>query len=75
MIKHKKDSKREMKKEIRNSLAKSSKKGVQLYLCGELSNPSEISDITVREDGCYMADYVTDDDGCLVEIRFDKVSY
>ncbi len=48
--------------------------GIALFLEGELSTPLEIAGKCVREDGCYMADYVIDDRGYLTEVRYDKVS-
>lgn len=49
--------------------------GVSLYLDGQEASPKKITDVCmVREKGVYMPDYITDDDGVLKEVRYDKIS-
>lgn len=44
-----------------------------LYMDGELAPPSKISNMMMQERGNYMADYVTDDQGLIKEIHYDKI--
>lgn len=48
--------------------------GVRLYLDGLPVSPEKIAHTCVREEALYMPDYVTDDEGRLKEIRYDKIS-
>ena len=49
-------------------------KGAVICLSGKRSTPFEVAKaIQVNEDGCYMRDYITDKDGKIKEIHFDKV--
>lgn len=45
-----------------------------LYFDGALSNTEYILKHCVMEDTAYMADYVTDREGKVREIRYDKIS-
>ena len=50
--------------------------GVDLYLEGEPASPEEIArKFFVNEDTVYMPDFVTDEDGTLQEVRYDRVEY
>ncbi len=60
---------------LQENLEGMSKNGIALFLEGEPASPGEIAGKCIREDSCYMADYVINDQGCLTEIRYDKVSY
>lgn len=60
-------------KKISRKLCRSLKEGTLLYMDGELAPPSKISNRMIRESGNYMADYVTDDKGCIREIHYDKI--
>ncbi len=50
-------------------------KGIPIYIDGKLSTEDEWSRIfETREDGgFYMGDYVGAEEGCLKEIRFDRI--
>ena len=49
-------------------------KGAVIWLSGHASTPFEVARaIQVNEKGCYMRDYITDDDGKVKAIHFDKV--
>ena len=51
-------------------------KGVTLYLEDRPASPEEIAQkFFVSEDTVYMPDFVTDTDGKLREVRYDKVKY
>lgn len=51
-------------------------KGVNLYLEDRPASPEEIArKFFVSEDAVYMPDFVTDTDGKLREVRYDKVKY
>lgn len=60
-------------KEISKKLCRSLKEGTLLYMDGELAPPSKISNMMMQERGNYMADYVTDDQGLIKEIHYDKI--
>lgn len=48
--------------------------GVSLYLDGKEASPQDIAKLyAVREDIAYMPDYVTDENGVLREVRYDKI--
>ena len=49
-------------------------KGAVICLSGHKSTPFEVAKaIQVNEEGCYMRDYITDKEGTVKEIHFDKV--
>lgn len=51
------------------------KRSIRLMLEGEQSTPECIANACViMEEGCYMRDYISNDTGNIIEIRFDKVS-
>lgn len=48
--------------------------GVYLTLSGKPISPQSMAKACVaREDCCYMGDFIPDEQGKLIEIRFDKV--
>lgn len=47
--------------------------GIRLYLDGRLSSPESIECTCVCEDTPYMPDYVTDNEGRITEIRYDRI--
>lgn len=49
------------------------RKGVDLYIDGRRSSPEGIIDCFVNEEANYMPDYVLDETGKLVQIRYDRV--
>lgn len=50
-------------------------KRVNLYLEGRDSTPHEIANAcTVMEEGSYMREYVSNEDGVIIEIRFNKIT-
>lgn len=69
-----KTERKKRKSKLEQELFQSMKKGAALYLDGKLSSPEKISLAVLREDHFYMADYVTDDRGCIKEIRYDNIS-
>lgn len=46
--------------------------GIDLYLEGVRTSPDKLSRC-INEDGVYMADYVWDERGNLLEVRYDKI--
>lgn len=46
--------------------------GIDLYIDGMRTSPEKLSQC-INEDGVYMADYVWDDGGHLLEVRYDKI--
>ena len=60
-------------KQMQEDLTASLKKGAILYLNGEVASPKKISIAVFREEHGYMADLVTDEHGCVREIRYDHI--
>ncbi len=55
-------------------LEEAEQEGVPLLLDGEPSSPLQIAKACmIREESCYMRDYLGDERGNVREIRFDKV--
>ena len=48
--------------------------GVRLYLDGIPASPKKIAKQCVNEESLYMPDYVTDNEGKIKEIRYDRIS-
>ena len=73
--------KKKMTKEERKSydsllkqMKRYEKHGVEITLEGQALSLEEIAAAcAVREHGCYMGDYIWDEEGALSEIRYDKV--
>lgn len=50
-------------------------KNVNLLLEGRDSTPQEIANACmVMEEGCYMREYVGNEDGVIIEIRFNRIT-
>lgn len=47
--------------------------GIELYLDGKPASPDSIMERFVREDTVYMPDFVIDEDGILIQVRYDKI--
>lgn len=58
---------------LRSRLEKLEEEGVKLYLNGRPSNTEYILNHCVNEDTVYMPDYVTDENGMIREVRYDKI--
>lgn len=58
---------------LRSRLERMERAGVKLYLNGAPSTTENILKKCIREDAVYMPDYVTDGDGKVKEIRYDRV--
>lgn len=58
-----------------NELQQTFREDVPIFLKNKRSTLSEVAAVEVRENGRsnYMADVVTDDEGKIKEIRFDKI--
>lgn len=48
--------------------------GIRLYMDGAPACSEDIGQNCVREDTLYMPDYVTDEEGKIKEIRYDRIS-
>jgi hypothetical protein len=48
--------------------------GVKLYLDGAPTTSEYIERNCVKEDALYMPDYITDKEGRIKEIRYDRIS-
>ena len=59
---------------LKSQLEKMEKSGIKLYLNGLPSTTEYIVRKCVNEDTVYMPDYVTDEDGKVKEIRYDRIS-
>lgn len=66
---HMKKTQKKIEADLRHSL----KQGTMLYIDGMLAAPSRISERMVKEEYRYMADYVTDDKGHILEIHYNKI--
>ncbi len=61
-------------KQLCKELKQYQRAGVRLLLDGNPSTPKEIAHVcTVREDQCYMRDYIRDDSDGIWGISFDFV--
>ncbi len=48
--------------------------GVTLWLNGRSCSPAKAAqECLLRENGCYMRDYICDEENRIVQIRFDRV--
>ena len=56
------------------NLKKWEETGVRLYLDGVPVSLKSIEQNCVMEDSMYMPDYVTDQNGKITEIRYDRIS-
>lgn len=66
--------KQELQLEVYIMLKRAMNRGVQLYLEGEITSPEEISkEYCLNENCIYMPDYVMNDAGELVELRYDRI--
>lgn len=48
--------------------------GIRLYLDGTPTSSEYIAQNCINEDTLYMPDYVTDKEGRIKEIRYDRIS-
>lgn len=48
--------------------------GIRLYIDGTPTSSESIEQICVNEETLYMPDYVTDKEGKIKEIRYDRIS-
>lgn len=60
---------------LKSQLEKLEKEGIKLYLDGAPSTTEYIVNHCVNEDTVYMPDYVTDEEGRVKEIRYDRISF
>lgn len=71
-------SKKEQKQKyikLTKELREYKNKQVNLYLEGRDSTPQEIANACmVMEEGSYMREYVGNEDGIIIEIRFNKIT-
>ena len=66
--------KQELQLEVYVMLKTVMDRGVQLYLEGEITSPEVISrEYCLNEECIYMPDYVINDAGELVELRYDRI--
>lgn len=67
-----------MEEKYSDSLKKRLKKweeaGIRLYMDGTPTSSEYIEQKCVNEDTLYMPDYVTDKEGRIKEIRYDRIS-
>lgn len=59
---------------LRTRLGRLEKEGIKLFFNGVPSTTEYIAKKCVREDTVYMPDYVTDGNGKVKEIRYDRIS-
>ena len=63
----------EMEQNVKHNLERAVQGGTSLYLEGKRSTPEDIVKCCVNEDMSYMPDYVWNERGTLIEIRYDKI--
>jgi hypothetical protein len=68
-----KTNQKKTRKKVKQDLCRSLKQGALLYLDGQLASPALISQKMLQEESAYMADYVTDEEGRIREIRYDRI--
>lgn len=59
---------------INKRLRKWEEAGIRLYLDGAPTSSEDIEKNCVNEETLYMPDFVTDENGNLKEIRYDRIS-
>lgn len=60
---------------FRDDLKHYQQQGVSLYLDDQKASPDKIINACcVHEQGSYMGDYIMNEDGKLVMLRFDKIA-
>lgn len=68
------NEKKQMQLKLFLELESHIRNGIPLFLSDVESNPYEIVDaVFLKEDNIYMADYVRDDDGMLLQVRYDRI--
>ena len=58
---------------VKNRLEAILEQGIELYLDGKPASPEGIAKQFVREDTVYMPDFVIDENGILIQVRYDKI--
>lgn len=58
---------------LKQRLQEWEKAGIRLYLDGAPTSSEYIEQNCVNEDTLYMPDYVTDNEGRIKEIRYDRI--
>lgn len=58
---------------MKNRLEAILDQGIELYLDGKPASPDGIVERFVREDTVYMPDFVIDENGILIQVRYDKI--
>lgn len=51
------------------------KEGTTLYLDGKPASPLQVAGCCVNSGSLYMPDYILDESGKLLEVRYDKISH
>ena len=59
---------------LKEQLEKWEDAGIRLYLDGTQTSSESIEKNCVNEDMLYMPDYITDKEGRIKEIRYNKIS-
>ncbi len=59
---------------LKEQLEKWEDAGIRLYLYGTPTSSESIEKNCVNEDMLYMPDYITDKEGRIKEIRYNKIS-
>lgn len=63
-----------MRQQTQQYLEELSQNGTRISVEGHCLSMQQMAGLfTMNEGFCYMPDYLTDDDGKIIEIRFDRV--
>lgn len=68
------EKKEKCSESLRQRLKAWEEAGIRLYLDGAPTSSEFIEQSCVNEDTLYMPDYVTDKEGKIKEIRYDRIS-
>lgn len=69
------NEKMQIQLEMFSELSKHVGNGIPIFLGGRMSTPNEVvEEVLVKEENIYMADFVRDDNGCLLQVRYDRIS-
>ena len=64
------DEKKRRRNMLRKTYDQIRENGTGLYIS---ATPEEVANLCVQEEFTYMPDYIYDDNGVLIQIRFDRI--
>jgi len=64
------EEKKRRRKALKKTYDQIREKGTGLYVS---ATPEEVANLCVQEEFSYMPDYIYNEDGVLIQIRFDRI--